>query len=390
MLKISSLIVIALLFFSFTVRAASTQEQIEITHPKFKEPLVFNISLPSGYAQNKDKSYVMMFDFHPNSNTYLTGMHDWMSHNGEWPWLQTIMVTPEMGNRVGMLFDATGETTPLLDFFETELIPEVDKKYRTNGFRIMSGFRVNGSIVLSALINKPSIFNAYIATSPELKDNYAGILATAHKKLPKLTDKPRFLLLSHGTNVKEEHQVADYQQLNSALLKHAPEQLDWHYKHFNDHYFMSLPLVSVIMAIEKVFDDIHRGLPPESKVSQAGVESIVKHYRYLSEHKYGFEVSPKPSIKALGSHLLEHSPLDGVKVFKEMIKRYPNDAYSHHYLASAYASLGDYSRAVKHQKDAVALADSMLTWHKNRHRKFLEGYLSKSTEGNNRKVAAGS
>ena len=124
-------ILLILLFTSFLSNAASKQEQIEIIHPKFSEPLVFNVTLPSGYAKNTSKSYVMMFDFHPNSDAYLRGMHDWMSHNGEWPWLQTIIVTPAAGNRVGMLFDATGKTTPLLNFFDEQLFSLVDKKYRT-------------------------------------------------------------------------------------------------------------------------------------------------------------------------------------------------------------------------------------------------------------------
>lgn len=369
-----------LLLLSFTSNAFSTQEQITITHPEFSEPLTFNITLPTNYAKNTAKSYVMMFNFHHYSDSYLSGMHDWMSHNGEWPWLQTIIVTPAKGNRVGMLFDETGKTTPMLDFFNEQLFPTVDNKYRTNRFRIMSGFRVDATIVLSALINKPDMFNAYIAVSPELKDNYASILSKAKNKLSKLNDKPRFLLFSHGTNVKEAHQMASYEQLHVILKTHAPKKLDWHYQHLADNYFMSLPLVSVINGIEKIFDDIHHGLAPESEIAQQGVEAIIQHYKYLSKDKYGFEVSPKHSINALGFYLLETAQQDGINIFKDMVHRYPKDAYSHHNLASVYAKWGNYEVALKHQKDAVKLADDMMTWHKKRHRRFLANYQSKYDE----------
>ncbi|MBU2972521.1 esterase [Pseudoalteromonas sp. C2R02] len=373
--KITLLILVLI---SATAKASSTQEQIEIVHPEFSQPLVFNVTLPAGYAKNSDKSYVLMFDFHPYSNTYLSGMHDWMSHNGQWPWLQTIIVTPVVGNRAGMLFDITGKTIPLLDFFDKQLLPTIDQKYRTNGFKIMSGFRDNGTIVLSALINKPDMFNAYIAISPELKDDYAGILSTASTKLAKLDDKPRFLLFSHGTNIKEMHQIPAYKKLNSILQNYSTIQLDWHYKHFENNYFMSLPLLSVITGIEKLFNDIHDGLLPESEVSKKGVNAIIKHYQYLSEHKYGFEISPKNSINSLGFHLLKTSQQAGIQVFKQMIVLYPEDAYSHHNLASAYEKVGDFENAVKHQRDAVKFADNMITWHKKRHQKFLTDYLSKS------------
>ena len=295
---LTRLLTIIVFFSCFTVYATtkSTQKQIQLSHPDFEKPLKFNVALPSGYANNKDKSYVLMFDFHHNADTYLRGMHDWLSHNGEWPWLQTIIVTPAPGNRVGMLFDSSGKTTPLLDFFEGQLFPEIDKKYRTNGFKIMSGFRVNGTIVLSTLINKPDMFDAYIAISPELKNDYAGILSTIQSKLTKVKGKSKFLLFSHGTNIKEEHQLEFYTQLKTILENHAPKSLDWHYKHFEEHYFMSLPLISVITGIEKVFNDINNGLSPKSQISQQGIDSIVQHYDYLTKQKYGFEVSPKKSI----------------------------------------------------------------------------------------------
>ncbi|GAA0859805.1 tetratricopeptide repeat protein [Aliiglaciecola litoralis] len=357
--------------------AASTQEQIKLSHSQFEEPLVFNVFLPSGYSKDTQKEYITLFDFHPYSHTYLSGMHDWMSHNGEWPWLKTIIVTPAYGNRAGMLFDETGKTTPLLDFFDLQLFPHIDKNYRTNGFRIMSGFRTNGTIVLSALLNKPNMINAYIAISPELKDDYVRILSTANEVLAKLNDKPRFLLFSHGTNVKEQHQMGSYELLHEALKNRAPSKLNWHYQHFAQNYFMSLPLVSVIMGVEKLFDDIHTGLPPESEIAQKGVASIVAHYRYLSEQKYGFEVSPKNSINRLGEYTLGTDPVKGIAVLEHLIKLYPEDSYSYHSLASAYSQIGDYEAAVKHQETAVELAKSRQTWHQNKHKSALEDYRLK-------------
>lgn len=377
-MKIPKLVLTLLIFaVNFYAYPSSTQEQIELVHSKFEEPLIFNVFLPSGYLEDTKKEYIMLFDFHPYSHTYLSGMHDWLSHNGEWPWLKTIIVTPAFGNRAGMLFDETGKTTPLLDFFDQQLFPAIDKKYRTNGFRIMSGFRTNGTIVLSALLNKPHMLNAYIATSPELKDNYAQILSSAKKGLAKLNDKPRFLLFSHGTNVKEEHQMESYALLHDALKQTTSTKLDWHYQHFEQNYFMSLPLVSVIMGVEKLFDDIHNGISPQSEIAQSGVESLVAHYQYLSEQKYGFEVSPKHSIEKLGEYTLGVDQNQGIAILKKLIILYPEDSYSYHNVASAYAQIGDFENAVKYQKEAVSLSKNRLTWHQNKHQNALENYLLK-------------
>ncbi|MCP1340238.1 esterase [Idiomarina sp. M1R2S28] len=363
-----------ILVLSFSAHASSVTKKLEIQHPEFEVPLVFNVVLPSGYQGENSKHYPVLFDFHPHATTYLRGMHDWMSHNGEWPWLKTIIITLDYGNPVGKLFDSSGETTPLLDFFEQELFVEIDKTYRTNGFRIMSGFRHNGSIVLSALFRKPDMLNAYIAVSPELKDDFVGLQSDSRKMLSNLDKKPRFLLFSYGTNVKENHQQDDYMELSKTLQQYAPSSLDWHEKHFADNYFMSLPILSTVMGVEALFDDVHNGLAPDSAVSKQGVNKIVAHYKFLSDKKYGFEVSPKRSIQNLGNHLIGSNPEKGLSVLKQLIELYPDDSYSYHYVAEAYASLGDFENAVKFQTDAVKYSENQQTWHQKKHRAALDQY----------------
>ena len=354
-------------------------ETISMKHPQFSEVLNFNVMLPPNYDKNDSKSYILMFDFHPRANIYLNGMHDWLSHNGEWPWLETIIVTPAMGNRVGILFDETGKTTPLLDFFKDKLFPELDRKYRTNGFRIMSGFRVNATIVLSALINKPEIINAYFVTSPQLSDNFAGILSTASSKLKRLNDKPRFLYFTQGDSIKEETQQESYNKLRMILKSSSPQSLERHHKNFNENDFMSMPLLTTILGIEQLFNDIHSGLEPTSVISQKGISEIVKHYKYLSNQKYGFEVSPKKSIEKRGFHLLKSFPKQGIMILQEATKLYPDDAYTYHNLARGFAEIGDFENALIQQKVAVSQSETMLTWHRNRMLAFLNKFKNKLT-----------
>ena len=40
--------------------------------------------------------------------------------------------------------------------------------------------------------------------------------------------------------------------------------------------------------------------------------------------------------------------------------------------------MSNLKQAIKHQEDAVELADKMQTWHKKRHRNFLNEYIHKS------------
>ncbi|AIY64346.1 tetratricopeptide repeat protein [Pseudoalteromonas piratica] len=366
------LICYLMLGFSFLSTSLKAEQVVlTIADQRFEQPLEFNVQLPKSYSQKQNKRYVLMFDFHPNAKNYLPGMHDWMSHNGEWPWLETIIVTPAYGNPVGRLFDATGKTTPLLDFFEAQLVPEIDKQYRTNGFRIFSGFRVNGSVVLSSLVNKPNLFNAHIVISPELTPKRVNILKDYGKKLAKLNNKPRYLLFTHGETIKEDHQQHRYSQLKEEISANAPASLQWQYQNYKAHYFMSLPVLSTAYGIEQIFDEIHNGLAPESQIAKQGVEAIVGHYKRLSTEKFGFEVSPKSSINALGFHLLETSPEQAIKVFNQALALYPQDAYAYHHLAKAYVQSNKLAKAIELQEKAVSLAANMLTWHKKRQASYL-------------------
>ena len=53
-------------------------------------------------------------------------------------------------------------------FLSKELIPNIEKDYRTNSYRILSGHSASGQFVLYTLTSEPTLFNAYFAVSPSL------------------------------------------------------------------------------------------------------------------------------------------------------------------------------------------------------------------------------
>jgi predicted alpha/beta superfamily hydrolase len=66
---------------------------------------------------------------------------------------------PDRENRGG-----GGES--FLSFLTTELIPYIESKYATNGYRVISGQSNSGFFVLYALLNAPDSFDAFLAGSP--------------------------------------------------------------------------------------------------------------------------------------------------------------------------------------------------------------------------------
>jgi len=60
----------------------------------------------------------------------------------------------------------SGQAAKFLEFFAQELIPHIDAKFRTTGERLLYGRSDSGLFTLYALLEKPDLFSAYIASSP--------------------------------------------------------------------------------------------------------------------------------------------------------------------------------------------------------------------------------
>ena len=55
-----------------------------------------------------------------------------------------------------------------LNFIEKELIPYIDKNYKTKPFRTLIGHSLGGLLAINAYLDKNSLFDAYIAIDPSL------------------------------------------------------------------------------------------------------------------------------------------------------------------------------------------------------------------------------
>lgn len=348
------------------------------------KPIHFTVTLPPSYFKNTDKRYVVMFDFHPRSQAYLNGMHDWMSHNGDWPWLETIIVTAPDGDKTlgdwkELAIDERGDTK-LLDFMQQALLPAIDKQYRTNGFRILNGFTGNAGLGLYTLINRPELFNAYFVASPVLSKDFAYVIKDAPKKLVAMKGKPRFLFMSTSDSSFEQRQLASFAEMEAIIKANATPTLDYRIKRFDGTYYMTQPILATAYGIELLFNDVHQVLKADSEISRQGPQAILDHYQYLSEEKYGFEVPATDSLIALAEAEIEKGSEQGTKqaltIFNIAVKAYPNSHTAQDALAVAYAEQGEFELAIKHEQ--LALENTEHPFWTNKYSKSLAAFEAKN------------
>lgn len=364
-------IFLTLSLFSHVNAVESEQlSELVVAVPRFETPITFNVTLPASYQERSDKRYFVLFDLHPRAHAYLSGLHDWMSHNGEWPWLETIVINSAGYHaEFAKLFEQTAEdptNTRMLDIFAEQIMPAIESQYRTNGFNIYSGFMSNGAIGLYALFNRPELFDAYFIATPTLANDFLDISSSATDKLKVLDDKIRFVYLAIGQHGYEKAHLAPTEQLVEALQQKAPAALEWHYQLDTEHYYMSRPVLTVINGIEKLFDDMHNDLAADSEISVRGPDAIIAHYETLSVSKYGFPVSAEGSLKKLAKSLLGNDPEKAIEIYQRVTTLYPDSAYAYADLAAAYFSQGNVERAIATQKIAVEKSKTMIEWHQRK------------------------
>ncbi|MDI1433716.1 alpha/beta hydrolase [Polyangium sorediatum] len=111
-------------------------------------------------------------------------------------------------------------------FLTSELVPRIERDYRSSGERGLMGESLAGLFVLETLFEDPGAFGTYIAVSPSLWWNDGFVLRQAEPRLKSPAVQGKTLYLTVGgveDNTKETEQLAEI------LRQHAPSGLVWHY-----------------------------------------------------------------------------------------------------------------------------------------------------------------
>lgn len=136
------------------------------------------VSLPDGYREaGKRFPVVYMMDGEMNFNSGCIGGVRIAAQMGEIPDFILVgirntdrdkdvypdVVTYADGTKAG------GRANQYLDFVREELIPKVEKTYRTDGYRVLYGTSNTGFTAVWALFRSPGIADAYVAASATLR-----------------------------------------------------------------------------------------------------------------------------------------------------------------------------------------------------------------------------
>ncbi|HEU4596875.1 MAG TPA: alpha/beta hydrolase-fold protein [Pyrinomonadaceae bacterium] len=278
-------------------------------------------------------------------------------------------------------FPTSGGGDKFLKFIETELIPHVEKQYRTQPFRVLAGHSLGGLFAVHAMLSRPELFNAYISVSPALQwDNFL-LIERAKEFFKNRKDYNRTLLVSLGN---EPGDIGDaFKLFKDVLQKQQTSGFSWEAVEMADEDHGSVVLRSHYAGLRKAFDGWQYPRDPNTGAINGDFKAVEAHYRKLSE-RLGFTLNPPEAlVNQVGYQLMGAGQTEeAIAAFKSNVERYPQSANVYDSLAEAFERSGKLDLARPGYEKAVALGKenndpNLQVYQTNLER--VSGLLSKGT-----------
>lgn len=262
------------------------------------------------------------------------------------PWTSPVPPGPSQ-----WMVGRAGGSDRFLEFLKTELIPKIDRQYRTASFRILLGHSLGGLFALHAFATAPELFNAIIALSPPAFWSGDEVIHQTVQLFRAQQGRKESLFVDRAEREFDDTPKA-VDKIGEALRLHAPSSLRWHTEVVSgeDHGTAFLPGVQA--GLEFVFLDWR--LP--QLVFEEGLDNSLNYYAQLSkEYRLRIDI-PEGEISALASRATD--PKATATIFEQYSKIYPQSVTAFAGLAEALEKTGDLQQAAKAYEKAVILTSA--------------------------------
>lgn len=310
------------------------------------------VRTPAGYETNQVRYPVLYMTDGDAHMGHTAGTIDFLTRNGRMSDLIVVGVTNTDRTRdltpvkssdktpAGELqFPTSGGSDNFLKFFETELIPLIEKQYRVQPYRILAGHSLGGLFAIHSMISKPGLFNSYVAVSPSLQWANGEALKRAEEFLKNQKEMKVTLFVSLGN---EQGGISEnFDKFREVLAKTNIPGFEWQAERMSDEDHGSVVLRSHYFGLRKIYDGWQAPRDPETGAVVGGLKGADAHYKKLSE-KFGYSIpTPELLINQLGYRSLNNGqPEEAIAIFKTNVERYPASANVYDSLAEAYEREG--------------------------------------------------
>jgi len=232
-------------------------------------------------------------------------------------------------------YSTSGGGAQFLKFLEKELIPEIDKKYRTRPLRTFVGHSLGGMTVLHSLLTQPGLFQNYIAIDSSLWWDGKIMNKWVKDFAPENKNTTARVFISTADHNASEGESSGFVAMTVSnrffaewLQKSPSPDFITKSQIFPNQDHASVPLLSLYYGLMFVFEDYK--IP--SEVFMGGhSEDLSRHYKSFSRQA-GFRFLPPESLvdrlANIGPEAFEYTD-KMVQNFLELnVENYPESAHA--------------------------------------------------------------
>lgn len=269
-----------------------------------------------------------------------------------------------------MLTNAGGGEN-FISFIESELIPYIDSKYPTEPYKTFVGHSLGGLMVMHTFLNKPDLFNAFVAIDPSMSWHKQKLLQEIKETEIGEMYENKTLFMGFANTLPSGMDTATVKTDQSPMTAHVRSileldeylnknkgPLNYLGKYYTDDDHSSVPFISGYDALRFIFKP-HRlniGLEDIMNPGSDVANKIQNHYKQLVTF-FGYEKKPaEVFLNRLGYELMSMKLFDkSEEIFKLNTTYYPDKFNVYDSLGDLYVAKGDKEKAIENFKKALSL-----------------------------------
>ena len=342
---------LAIPFLGFSQKTTDT-----IHSQKLNEDREITISLPFSYAQNKTKKYPLLIIL--DGDYLLDPFEGALKYGAYWddmPEVIIVGITQNQKNERESDCAVDPETglpeekgAAFFEFIGQELLPYLQKNYRTAPFKIIAGHDVTAGFLNFYLYKDNPLFNGYISLSPDLttgmEENIPARLA--------LAKQPLFYYHStaDGDLKSTQKQII---RMDSIAKEIKNPNVNYRFDNFIGDSHYSLVIQSIPKVLYQFFSVYQPISIPEyndkiAVLPSGHVDYLIKKYEVI-EKVLGLKNPIRINdFQAIEAAILQNKAYDELKDLSALAnKNYPKSMLADYELALMYEKKEDFKSALK-------------------------------------------
>lgn len=360
----------------------------------------FWVKLPENYDPKSNTKYPVIFvldGFSLQSNIEVV-------YDNYWGHYMPHMILVGISNRTNRTRDLTiskiesrhgstmqtesGGAEQFTAFIETDLIPYIDRAFRTSSYRTLIGHSYAGLFAINTLINHTHLFTNYIAIDPTLDWDNQKLLIQAKDilKTKNFKNKGLFVALAaeqlnmQDASVTIDNLMEDNSEFSlfarsivefsQYALTQKQNNLNFMWKVYPEDLHGTIPLPAMRDGLVSLFQWYQFKSPqsynnPDTSIDQ--LVQLLKTQEVIYTANFGYD-SP-PMIEELFSgygymNLQMEQPEKAYLFFNLAIKYYPDSANAHDAMADYYLSQNNKLKAIEFLAKAYEISKN--SYHKEK------------------------